>query len=342
MGSQRGTDWVRSMTVAGLLACDPGASGPRILVETESSDATADADAGPDARPDARLDASGADAASLPSCPPASLSLPLGCTEPWVCPETWHPVEGGYGCEPDPLPADCPPGSLALPGVGCGPVWECPTGWSRIAGSIGCEPPPLREDCPAGTFATPLGCSEPWGCPAGWVRAPGRVGCEPRALDCGPDAHPTPDGGCAAVQFAACGPERFGPGPWPADTVFVDPEADAAAADGSQARPFASVDAALRSTEAGTLALSRGRHVFEGAFPRGLRLSGACTEETLLVGFVEVGTDDSAELADLTVEGGPGAEHAMRVSGTSTLRRARVRAGDTASIRALQGSALNL
>lgn len=173
------------------------------------------------------------------------------------------------------------------------PRWDaCPAGWARDErdGVATCTPP-VRLACTGATFQ-PVGASA----------------CEPV------------DDACSEGRFReARDPERT--------YVFVDPSAGAGG-DGSEAAPFASIDAAIASG-ATSLLLSEGDHTIGATVPDGLELRGVCADRARLLApagrmAILVAPGQSAALVGLTVSGtgiGPAAR------GTLTLDRVVLDAG---------------
>jgi hypothetical protein len=150
----------------------------------------------------------------------------------------------------------------------------------------------LAEDCGAtaipvlGGACVPVG---PQDCGAGFVRrADG--GCEPVLDECGEDEIPRLGGGCVSVgDTQGCGEGTFGDIPDEPGTVHVDPSYEGSDPDGSRARPFRDIEAALTATPpGGTVALAAGRYTRYPAIARPLKLRGRCADMVELAGTVRV------------------------------------------------------
>jgi len=114
-------------------------------------------------------------------------------------------------------------------GTECSEAWVCPAGWTRDVASRGCRPPPLPDDCAPGALPIPGGCSDPPGCTGDWVLAPDGVGCVPPELpECGDGEVALPAAGCVSFG-GACGAGPFAPlpdGVAEESAIFVDAAAE--------------------------------------------------------------------------------------------------------------------
>lgn len=165
---------------------------------------------------------------------------------------------------------------------------------------------PLRceASCPEFEVAEP----EPVVMPcegAGWI-AEGRQGatvCRPTSM---PDLEPCAPGSLRDAPGGECQTFPCSDGPWPeggeAPTVYVDPS-QTPGGDGSAARPFSTLSAALLGVPDGGLIL-----LTEGNYSGPLRLQGravtlrgVCPQRTVLTGGLEVGADGALTLQDLSM-----------------------------------------
>lgn len=163
----------------------------------------------------------------------------------------------------------------------------------------------------------------------------GPQGCAPKVDECAVDERPIAGGGCSKAGVTACGagfvadgaggcapvlPKDACPkgqlalpgeaschpvapctgGPWgelPGGTVVrVDASAPAAGADGTEAHPFPTIQAAIDlATEGSTVAIAKGHYVENLVVRKRITLAGRCPEEV----FVE-GASDSTFTFDVT------------------------------------------
>ncbi|AUX43480.1 hypothetical protein SOCE26_049290 [Sorangium cellulosum] len=171
-------------------------------------------------------------------------------------------------CAGDPAPA---PGSEVGAGAGAGgsaPVFPCPPGEAEVG--AGCEPagvPPGR--CGSG-FApdgaqgcAPILPEEP--CPPGQMAVPGEAACR---------------------EVAPCGAGRWGDAPIDEATQFVDAAYAGQDSDGTEARPWTSIqDAILRADEGALVAIAAGSYAEEVTIQGDpVRLWGRCPELVEIVG----------------------------------------------------------
>lgn len=246
----------------------------------------------------------------------ALVALVVGCGEPapatpdatvsdWRCPATWvRHARGGCGpavllCVPDGGAAAgaCDGVDLSRPpmgddrdgGVATG-FWRAPDGAIRGGWKEPGEPggPPARDwhppaldgleqRVPAADWAPDAGIPS---CPDGWARTSDGV-CDPRLPeDCPEGSGPLPGGQCTRTALRDCpagewadpGAEAVG-----AQVLRVREGADDGSADGSAARPYGSITAALAAAEAGAWVLvGAGRYPERLRFQRDVHLVGVC------------------------------------------------------------------
>lgn len=164
----------------------------------------------------------------------------------WACPDRWVPhVRGG-----------CAPAAVACATRSAPPECDALDLHARVEvadpdGVIGIAPylddaDQLAGGWPNADWRPETGIAE---CPARWS-PDGSGGCDPMLLTTCDGSGPIPGGECATST--ACPPGR-----WPdliddpavTTTFFVDAAADPSVADGTQARPFATIGAALAVSE---------------------------------------------------------------------------------------------
>lgn len=192
---------------------------------------------------------------------------------------------------PSATPWACPPGWVSLRGGGCGPAFRaCP---ADVAETTACARVDLTapssadrpwagveegRDTPARDWHPPAGIAQ---CPDGWTRR-GDQTCDPMlSTACPVGAAPLPGGRCTATSDADCPP-----GPWPdlagltvrGRVLHVRTDADAGVADGSDGRPYATLDAAIDASRDGDwIALASGSYALRDTpWPAGVSLAGTC------------------------------------------------------------------
>jgi len=201
-------------------------------------------------------------------------------------------VDLGNGvCDPAGVPSlktGCAPGEwAALPGSECVPA--------GLPASTGCAPGETadeKEGCVAAGI--PEG-----GCGEGFLSSDG--GCEPvlPATPCGPGEMAIP-GESACHPVADCGAGTYGDAPLDADTQFVDISYAGGDSDGSQAKPWTSVQAGVDAAPAGGLvAIAAGTYAEDVAIgDKAVRVWGRCPSLVTIAGT----------FAAITVTGGDGSE----------------------------------
>ncbi len=217
----------------------------------------------------------------------AVAALALGCQAPDDPGDQPQPPPGDGSrppelCAPGTLPPDC-----SAPGV---PAWTCPAG--SLPGANGCDAPGV----PAG------------GCGQGFVNDDGG-GCQPvlPASACGAGQLAVP-GDAACHAPAACGAGTWGDIPVDAATVYVDAAA-APGGDGSAAKPFTTIGAAVAKAMPGQLvAIAAGTYAEALVLDKPLKLVGRCPEQVAIDGgaavAVAVGPGASGtELRALAIRG---------------------------------------
>lgn len=187
------------------------------------------------------------DGGLAPSCPAGTRALKTACV---------------------PLFDRCEKDEVSLPGGGCERVGmqECNPGSSGVAGLKG----PQDLNC------TPIG--PPSACPTGWQVVSGGW-CEPLYA-----ASRCPAGSMAVIGKGTCHPVGdCGSGTWgkiktTASTLFVDGATSGEGSDGSRARPFATITAALAQvSEGGHIAVAAGTYDEDLELKlKGVTLEGRC------------------------------------------------------------------
>lgn len=159
------------------------------------------------------------------------------------------PGDGGGAGIAAPPAAPMPPAAIALPAM-----TPCPAGWREIASA---DP------------SSPATC-DPW--PATGIAT------------CGIDQAHFP-GGAGCVRIGAACPASGLPEGLPAatPTLWVSASATGGGADGTMARPFRTIGAALSAATSGTIvAIGAGTYDEDLIVPAGVTLWGACTATTVL------------------------------------------------------------
>jgi len=183
-----------------------------------------------------------------------------------------------------PLPESCPPGTIPHFEKGCVPV-----------GIEGCAPQLIGEDglcrptpgaCPGGTIprldtgCAPVGIE---GCDPMFLED-GR--CRVRMAKCPAGTFASPQLGCVSID----GPAGCGVGTWGAladlpGTLYVDGSADPAGADGSQAKPFTTIAAALAEVPSGgRIALAAGQYAEPLHITKPVSIAGRCASMVSITG----------------------------------------------------------
>ncbi len=249
---------------------------------------------------DARAD--GSDAAD------DSSTLP----RPWPCPRDWVPYARG-GCAPAVIacvpggggdPSSCTSADIGAPRTIA--LADGGMGWSFALGPDG----GLR-----GGWVDERDVGIP-SCPTGWRRVAGAcdpalgVGCEdPRAAIPGDACAATSSRDCPAGDYAVLPAEAMG-----APMVYVREGADPLLADGSLARPYATLATALTNVPVdGWMMVSAGRYADSLSVSRSVHILGACAARTTIRGADPIGTIVSRgvttrlDIRGVTVSGaGPG------------------------------------
>ncbi len=232
--------------------------------------------------------------------------LALGCDEPavvaapprWRCPAAWiHYARGGCG----PSSVLCAPDGGAAPGACAGDDGGASGAW-RAPGTEGGPPPRgwIPDGVPDATWSPEAGVSA---CATGWTARDDHT-CDPRVPEaCDTGALPLPAARCTAGEAACAEGDYPDPGAEAvgAARVYVRERADATLADGSAARPFPTLSAALSHAASGAWVL-----VASGAYDASItvrsdvHLVGVCAARVTLRG---VGTSDATDPPALAVTG---------------------------------------
>jgi len=237
----------------------------------------------------------------------------------WTCPVGWvQAAQGGCGPAVDlcarpnaasggacdtvdfrrPLDADGGSAFRLLPDGAIGGRW--PSAEFR---------PDAGSGAPPESFAPDAG---PATCAPGWTRAADRSCLPTLRTDCGPNSGPLPDGTCTRTGARDCPASGEYPDPGAeaigATIVHVRAGADAMIADGSIARPFASISAAVRSAGAdGWVLVAAGEYRETLVFTTRVHVLGRCASETVIRGIPTLGgislRDPAADLdlRDVTI-----------------------------------------
>ncbi len=287
--------------------------------------------------------------AALTGCGSDAPPAPAAPSGRWPCPPTW--VAGAQGgCGPAVLL--CADGGAA-PGACDGvDLARAPTiasdggavtGFSRLpdGGIGGGWPEPGDPDGPPAEDWSPTGVpDDDWepdagvgACPDGWRRAADGT-CDPALRDdCEAGSSPVPGGACTPTGASSCpagdyadpGAEAVG-----ATVVHVRAGADAGAADGSEARPFATLAEGLaRAGDGGWVLVARGEYAetIRVAAGASAHVLGACAARVTVRGpgpagtggvpAVAAGAGARLDLRGVTVTG---AGRGLQASGGGSLR----------------------
>jgi len=154
-------------------------------------------------------------------------------------------------CVPPDNPAACPAGTLTLDDGSCQPAGipadGCSEGFEHD-GDVGCLPILPTERCPSGMIAVP--------------------------------------GDTACREVMPCGSGPWGDLPVDANTVYVDQSYVGVDSDGSEAKPWLTIGAAIAAVSSGELiAVAEGRYVEDVViWGRAVKLWGVCPSKVELVG----------------------------------------------------------
>lgn len=290
--------------------------------------------------------------AALAGCGSDASPAPAPAPSPsgrWPCPPTW--VAGAQGgCGPAVLLcADGGAAPGACDGVDLSRAPPLPsdggavTGFSRLpdGGLGGGWPEPGDPEGPPAEDWSPTGVpGDDWepdagvgACPDGWRRAADGT-CDPALRDdCEAGSAPVPGGACTPTGASSCpagdyadpGAEAVG-----ATVVHVRAGADPGAADGSEARPFATLAAGLaRAGDGGWVLVARGEYAetIRVAAGASAHVLGACAARVTVRGSgpagtggvptVAAGASARVDLRGVTVTG---AGRGLQASGGASLR----------------------
>lgn len=147
------------------------------------------------------------------------------------------------------------------------------------------------------------------GCASGFSHD-GAGGCVPILPDgdC-PEGQLAVPGDAACHSVSPCTGERFGAVREGPNTLFVDATASAIGADGSIAKPFATIQAALDAASDGaTIGVAAGTYAEAIKIKRRVALRGACAEKVAITGasgaFAAIDIASTSELSDVAVSSG--------------------------------------
>ncbi len=238
----------------------------------------------------------------LPPVPWAELLAVGGCSA------RSRDGDGTFVAEPR-CPASADPDAPMMPTLASRGVAACAEGFARVA-----------EDAPTTTFYRPdyTPPDRELALTRRWCRAELAASC-PREAQI--------PGGCVDPPVTGCGAP-------PTDAAFVDVEVTLGG-DGSAARPFGSLDAAIAAGRT-SLVLRRGRHRLPDGLPTTLAIAGECGAEVVLVIEPPAAPNQRAtrlELADLEIEATP-----LRAGLTVIARRVRASALETSGVMELDRS----
>ncbi|MGZ6095327.1 MAG: hypothetical protein ACXWUG_25030 [Polyangiales bacterium] len=193
-----------------------------------------------------------------------------------------------------------PDGGCVVPGV---PAAACMTGFESD-GAGGCTPILPASPCADGTFAVPgqttcraVGVAD---CAPGFVADP-PGGCKPALppASC-PGGEMAVPGDAACRDVAPCGKAPYGDETFDANTLYVDASYALADSDGSFAKPFVTLKAALLAakTSTTTVAIAAGSYTDDVIIDKPLRVVGRCPS------MVELkGASASGHVARITANG---------------------------------------
>jgi hypothetical protein len=192
----------------------------------------------------------------------------------------------------------CPTWTIAGEGPGCG----CAEGFAYDANKRACGPILPATDCGPGTMAVlgqrecqAVGVDALAGCATGF-KSDGRGGCDAilPTMACAAGTMAVP-GESACHEVAPCGALPEEPG-----AVYVD-KAFVGTSDGSRARPFVTIGAALAVAKADSLiAINDGVYAEDVRITRPVRVRGRCPGKVTIQG---VGTTDADSAVFITVTG---------------------------------------
>lgn len=260
----------------------------------------------------------------------------------WACPGGWvaHEAggcgpavllcaEGGGGVEADCASASAREGPFVLRDDG-----TIGGGWREPGEPDG---PPLEtwfpeegEGSSAYDWTPAAGIGS---CSEGWTHDAAGMTCDPNLpRDCEPGAEPLPGARCTATGASACPADVYADVAVEAagaTIVHVDPSADPMVADGSRARPFATIAGAMAAAgDRAWLLLARGTHVAPaGEIGAGRHVVGACAAEVSVFASAPGApiAVAGAELRGVTARAAAGAgagEPVVRLGASATLRDA--------------------
>lgn len=165
-------------------------------------------------------------------------------------------------------------------------------------------------------------------CDPGFVDARGI--CLPHAADCEPGSFPVPTQGCVAIDGElGCGVGTWGNVEDAAENLYVDGAYAGGDSDGTQAKPFTQLAAALAEANADSrVVLAAGEYEAGVTLPPGVELRGVCASQVTLLAAADSGAillldqaGAAVTVSDLTLTGD--AMGARVNSGELTLRRVR-------------------
>ena len=168
---------------------------------------------------------------------------------PRTCLKGWATVKGGW-CEPILPKGKCPIGTMEVIGkTTCqpvGPPTKCLTGWALVTGGW-CEPILPKGKCPAGT-----------------MEVIGKATCQP---------------------IGDCGSGTWGKIKTTASTIFVNQSYSGSSPDGSLAKPYITIGAALKAAGAGAhIAVAAGTYKEDLVIDKQATLEGRCAQMMTITG----------------------------------------------------------
>ncbi len=234
----------------------------------------------------------------------------------WPCPSGWVATDVG-GCGPAVLL--CGPRartmSVHAAAGACSSVdLTRPVPVVDPDGGVGTQLYLLPDGALAGGWSRHVGPAAGDGaadCPPGWSADPDGV-CNPRLrADCETDTAPLPGGTCTRTGPSSCPPGEYAEAPIGAAVVYVRAGAMMSGADGSIARPFATVrDGIAAATNDGWVLVAGGTYAESIAVSRHVHVAGACASRTVITpsagadGFTVRGSTAALELRGVAVRGG--------------------------------------
>jgi hypothetical protein len=191
---------------------------------------------------------------------------------------------------PDAGPPECDAGQMPLDDGRCQPAglppdMQCPPGETPLDDGVSCQPAGLPPEmpCPPGETSTAGGGCEPAGVPPDacgqGFEADGKGGCDPvlPAAPCPPGKMALP-GETQCRDVAPCGNGDYGTIPTEPTTQFVNAAYPGADSDGTQAKPWKTIQAGINNAGSGAIVAVAAGTYTEDLLIKGkpVRLWGRC------------------------------------------------------------------